>query len=288
MASRSNVFIGVGGSSLGWRLLAATRGLRLVVVVFTAGLFAHAAEVTPLLQAHAHNDYAHARPLFDALQRGFCNIEADIWLIDGRLLVAHDRRDARPTQTLEELYLDPLRERVRGTGGRVYQNGPTVTLLVDIKSEAAPAYAALHRVLERYAPMLTVFRGGGTKPGAVTVIVSGNRDRQQMAAQPVRYAALDGRGEHLEAAVPPTLVPWVSENWEKIFTWRGQGAMPPVEMALLRHWVDRAHQHGRKVRFWNTPDTPDAWAVLCAAGVDIIGADNLEALRGFLLARTQP
>jgi hypothetical protein len=28
-------------------------------------------EVTPRLQAHAHNDYLHERPLFDALDQGF-------------------------------------------------------------------------------------------------------------------------------------------------------------------------------------------------------------------------
>lgn len=40
----------------------------------------------PLIQAHSHNDYEHARPLFDALDLGFCNVEADIYLVDGKLL----------------------------------------------------------------------------------------------------------------------------------------------------------------------------------------------------------
>ena len=42
----------------------------------------------------------------------------------------------KPERTLEALYLDPLRERVRANGGRVFRGGPTITLLVDIKSEA--------------------------------------------------------------------------------------------------------------------------------------------------------
>ena len=41
---------------------------------------AHAAEPTPLLRAHAHNDYEHTRPLLDALECGFGSIEADIHL----------------------------------------------------------------------------------------------------------------------------------------------------------------------------------------------------------------
>ena len=37
--------------------------------------------------AHAHNDYLHKRPLLDALAQGFCSVEADIFLVDGALLV---------------------------------------------------------------------------------------------------------------------------------------------------------------------------------------------------------
>src|SRR5436305_12662245 len=92
--------------------------------------------VEPLPHAHAHNDYEHKRPLFDALECGFCSVEADIWLVDGKLLVAHDRNQVKPERTLQALYLDPLRERARRNGGRVYPNGPEVILLVDVKSDA--------------------------------------------------------------------------------------------------------------------------------------------------------
>src|SRR6516165_11995665 len=85
-----------------------------------------AERVVPLRRAHAHNDYEHKRPLFDALDRGFCSVEADVYLIDGKLLVAHDRKDVKPDRTLEALYLDPLRERAKANGGRVYPDGPTV------------------------------------------------------------------------------------------------------------------------------------------------------------------
>src|SRR6266568_639216 len=89
-----------------------------------------AAEPTPLIHAHAHNDYEHKRPLFDALDQGFCSVEADIYLVDGELLVAHDRAKVRPERTLQALYLDPLADRVRRNGGRVYRDGPPVVLLI--------------------------------------------------------------------------------------------------------------------------------------------------------------
>lgn len=260
----------------------------LVLLLSLLGPVLFATDAVPLLPAHAHNDYEHARPLAEALELGFCSVEADVYLVGGRLLVAHDLKDAKPGRTLEALYLDPLRERTRKNGGRVYRGGPSVILLVDVKSEAKATYAALHEVLKTYVEMLATYRDGRVEPGAVSVIVSGNRAVAEMAAQPLRYAAVDGRNADLEANPPSALVPLVSENWQKIFTWRWEDTMPEAEREALRRWVDRAHAQGRKVRFWNTPDRPAAWQVLRDAGVDVIGTDDLAGLQRFLLARSGP
>src|SRR5438552_6105912 len=91
-----------------------------------------AGPVVPLIHTHAHNDYEHKRPLFDALDHGFCSVEADIFLVEGQLLVAHNRSQTKPERTLQSLYLDPLRARVKKNAGRVYPAGPEVTLLIDI------------------------------------------------------------------------------------------------------------------------------------------------------------
>ena len=71
------------------------------------------APVVPLRQAHAHNDYAHSRPLLDALDHGFCSVEADVFLVKDKLLVGHTFLELKPNRTLESLYLDPLLERVK-------------------------------------------------------------------------------------------------------------------------------------------------------------------------------
>ena len=151
----------------------------------------------PLPQAHAHNDYEHARPLLDALDNGFCSVEADVHLVEGQLLVAHDRNQVSADRTLERLYLDPLRERAQKNGGRVYAGGPTVTLLIDIKSGADPTYTVLRGVLARYSDFLTSFDNGETTERAVTVVISGNRPRTLMAGETTRFAAVDGRIEDL-------------------------------------------------------------------------------------------
>ena len=102
-----------------------------------------AGEPAPLIRAHAHNDYEHKRPLFDALDQGLCSVEADIFLVDGQLLVGHTRRSLKPERTLASLYLVPLKERVAKNGGRVYRGGPEFTLLIDFKTKGEPTYAVL-------------------------------------------------------------------------------------------------------------------------------------------------
>lgn len=244
------------------------------------------AQPAPLLRAHAHNDYEHERPLLDALDHGFTSIEADIHLVKGTLLVAHDLEDVQPERTLEALYLAPLRERVRVQGGRVHANGPSVILLIDIKSEAEATYRVLRELLRQYADMLTVFTPEASDEGAVTAIISGNRPRALMEAEAIRYAAYDGRLDDLTAdtLAPPTFIPLISSNWAAITRWYGQGELPAEAQRRLEITVAQAHTQGRMLRFWATGDNPAVWQVLYDAGVDWLNADDLALLREFLLA----
>ena len=90
----------------------------LCLVLFLAGCQSEK-NLKILHSAHAHNDYEHGYPLFDALSDGFCSVEADVYLVDGRLLVAHDIEDVRQDRSLEELYLEPLKGRIGKNGRRV-------------------------------------------------------------------------------------------------------------------------------------------------------------------------
>jgi hypothetical protein len=261
--------------------------LQLFFLGLSAGLAGtEMAPAVPLQNAHAHNDYVHPRPLFDALDHGFCSVEADVFLTRGQLLVGHTAFDLKPERTLERLYLDPLRERIKANGGRVYANGPAIFLLVDVKTEANATYAALHQVLARYADILSVTRAGKFEPRAVTVVVSGNRAGEMMAAQEVRYAGLDGRMEDLNSKAPAHEMPWLSDRWSKLFRWQGEGPMPAQERRQLEELVRTAHEGGRLVRFWGTPEKVTVWKELRAAGVDLINTDKLAELQRFLLDQT--
>lgn len=254
-------------------------------LVGTKVLDALAGPVTPLKNAHAHNDYEHPRPLFDALDQGFCSVEADIYLVDGKLLVAHERKDVKPDRTLESLYLDLLRARAKANGGKVYKDGPAFHLLIDVKTGAEDTYAALDKVLTKYADLLTVVKGGKAEPKAVTVVLSGNRAKETIAKQAVRYVGIDGRPEYLDSDSPAHLVPWISASWITQFKWLGEGPFPADQKAKLKAFVEKAHARGRLLRFWATPEKEAFWKELRDCGVDLINTDKLPELRAFLLKK---
>ena len=241
------------------------------------------AQTRTLTRAHAHNDYAHPRPLFDALAARFGSIEADVFLVDGKLLVAHERKTLTPEKTLEALYLEPLRARIAANRGSVYGDGVGVTLLIDVKTEAAATYAVLHRVLAGYAEMVTRYDNGEVKPGAISVIISGNRARAAMEQATLRYAAMDGRLGDLDTPLSaPSLIPLVSDTWAKLSSWRGDGPLPEADREKIKTRVQQAHAQGRRLRLWAAPDTPAAWEILDACGVDLINTDRLKELAAYL------
>ncbi len=242
----------------------------------------------PLLNAHAHNDYAHDRPLFDALDHGFTSVEADIHLVDGDLFVAHDSDEIKPGRTLRSLYLEPLKKLIAQNSGRVYPNGPQFNLFIDIKTQSVPTYKVLSKMLSGYKNIITSFDLNGRSDKAIVVYVSGNRPRALMESEQIRYAGYDGRLADLNSDAPATLIPIISDRWPSHFSYKGSGPMQQQELQKLKTIVETAHQKGRIVRFWATPDSPsperqNLWRELLTCGVDLLNTDDLPGLQKFLL-----
>lgn len=239
---------------------------------------------TPLPRAHAHNDYEHARPLEDALSHGFGSVEADVYPINGELLVAHDLDKVEAGRTLEKLYLAPLKKRFQENRGQIIPGLTNLILLVDIKIKGDLACEILEKQLAAYKAMLTEFDGDKIHPNAVTIILSGDRPRDRLLRQSKRLLAMDGRLPDLELNPPRALIPLVSDSWAAHFKWRG-GPLPDEEAAKLRTLVAQAHAQGRIIRFWAVPDNAEAWKLLLEAGVDMINTDKLAELASFLKSR---
>lgn len=247
-----------------------------------------AGPVVPLPTAHSHNDYEQRRPLLEALDHGFASVEADIHLVDGQLLVAHDRDKARPERTLESLYLGPLRRRVMAQQGAVHPGLARFTLLIDIKAQPEETYAVLDPLLRRHRDVLTRFTPDRTFPGPITVILSGARPTALVAAQPERFCAIDGRPADLATQTSTNLVPMVSEAWNTLFGPIRSNPLPEATRSALRAHVQRAHAQGRVVRFWGAPDREWFWKELQAAQVDYLNTDRIADLAAFLRPGTPP
>jgi glycerophosphoryl diester phosphodiesterase len=221
------------------------------------------------------------------LDHGFTSVEADVFLVQGKLLVAHDITAVRPERTLAALYLDPLRQRIKNQDGWIYDKGRSLTLLVDIKSDAETTYAALHKLLTEYAEVLTTVDDGKLETKGVTVVISGNRPRATITAQKLRYAGIDGRHSDLNSNLPADLLPLISDNWRNHFQWTGAGPLAVGERDKLHEIVKQAHAKGRRVRFWATPESTAVWKELRTAGVDLINTDDLDGLQKFLTAESE-
>jgi hypothetical protein len=171
----------------------------------------------------------------------------------------------------------------------VFRGGPTFHLLVDVKSDATNTYQALRVALTPYQDVLTRFEAHRTTTNSLTVVISGNRARDLMMAEPRRWMAYDGRLSDLDGAFGPELIPWISDNWTTLFPERKSGAraagpLTAAERTTLRVLVSRAHAQGRWLRLWGAPDNAEGWKDFTEAGVDLINTDDLAGLSVFLRA----
>jgi hypothetical protein len=239
----------------------------------------------PLPNAFAHNDYSHKHPLFDALQNGYTNMEADIFLKGNRLVVAHINPYFKGHRQLESLYLRPLAEHITANNGQIYTGyGKPVTLMIDIKTDANSTYTALKPLLEKYKSILTHYEDGKVIPGLITVVLSGHKPYEMIKAENNRLAFID---EDLRKAARDTSSANVYEmascKYSSLLKWRGEGAISASERQKLCTYISMAHRCGEKVRLWASPDNKVVWNELLKCGVDLINTDKLVALKNFLI-----
>ncbi|WP_299463402.1 phosphatidylinositol-specific phospholipase C/glycerophosphodiester phosphodiesterase family protein [uncultured Gimesia sp.] len=258
----------------------------LVLVGYESIGLAQRENKTPQFRAHAHNDYSHNCPLLDALQNGFWSVEADIFLVEGELLVGHSRSELSSERTLRKLYLTPLKEYFQENPRKADEKSPPFTLLVDIKADGEDVYPVLRNQLREYEGLLCTFKDGKSIRGLVQVVISGDRPIEMIETDNPCYTGIDGRLGDLDSEKPSHLMPLISDRWTSHFQYRGKGKMPEAERARLREIVEQAHVSGRRVRFWATPESEELWQELVNAGVDHINTDELERLSAFLMRQT--
>jgi hypothetical protein len=223
---------------------------------------------------HSHNDYSNNTPFYKAYTNGYNSIEADIFLVDGELLVSHSDKYLFPERTLKGMYLDPVLYALRRDTIR------RLCLLIDIKADYAKVLPKLEKDLKPLQPYLM---SRDNLKGRLKILISGNRPQ---GADFNKYASIFWFDDDL--VYPHEPAQWarigqVSLSFEKWSKWKGVGTIPEADRKRLQKTVDSVHTNtGKLVRFWGAPDTPEAWETQINFGADIIGTDKIEQLAAYL------
>ncbi len=222
-----------------------------------------------LMKAHAHNDYEHARPFFEAFELGFGSIEADVFAINGELLVAHEIGHTSSNRTLKSLYLDPIEKNLLAN-----KQGNFHMFLIDLKTNADSTMPLLVKALRPLSKLI--------QEKNIKIVVSGNRPVPKDYVLFPNWITFDGRKDEAVPAFAQDRIYLVSESFMKFGFWDGKSVMKPEMKEKLQAFVSEVHKGGKKIRLWATPDTLIAYQTLLSLGVDYIGTDQLSALADFL------
>lgn len=236
-----------------------------------------AAAQSPVL-IHSHNDYAQRVPFYQAYAQQVSSIEADVFLHDGQLLVGHDVEDLRADMTFEALYVEPIVTLFARNGGRAFRDSDQMLqLMVELKSETDPTLRAVAALLGRWPEVFDP----EVNPAAVRVAVTGRVPAPEAFDRYPRFLGFDGAWDADYTPEQLERIALISTNFRDFSQWNGKGTIIPAEKERLEQVIDRAHEQGKPVRFWNAPEGTTVYYTFYDMGIDYINTDNPEVCAAF-------
>ena len=227
---------------------------------------------------HSHNDYEQAIPFWLAWQAGFGSIEADIWLQEGRVLIGHSREEIKAGRTLEEYYIKPLLSCLQKNNGHPYSDTTRrLQMLIDVKADSVAALAALITLLDKYPAL--------EQCPYIKWVISGNRPAPGLYTSYPPFIAFDGILGRSYTPEALSRIVMMSDDLRRLTRWNGLTELPEADRKSIESAIKDAHQQHRPVRFWDAPDTPNAWRQLMELHADYINTDHIGELAGYLNER---
>jgi len=217
--------------------------------------------------AHAHNDYVHALPFYTAYAAGFGSIEADVFLVDSQLYVAHNSKDIIRDRTLQSLYLEPLRNKIKNNHGHAYADQhKNLFLLIDLKTKAEPTLRAVVELLKKY-PQITDCK-------ELKIVITGNQpDSSRMTSYP-SWIWFDGNLNRNYSPAQLEKVALFSDNFKNYSNWNGENKPSDTDVQKIMEAVQKAHALHKPIRFWSGPDNENVWKQMMDWKVDYINTDK--------------
>jgi alkaline phosphatase len=222
---------------------------------------------------HSHNDYNQVSPFYGAFGLQCGSIEADVYLKNGALMVAHAPNEISAERTLNSLYIEPIVAHcIKSKKGRIYPKH-SLQLLIDLKTAATPTLDSLVAKLRVYPHIF------GNK-GSVRVVISGNMPKPDDFEKYPSWIYFDGRFNQTYTQQSLKKIALMSMSMTEIIKWDGERELTPEEKEKITERIEQAHKINKKIRFWATPDTPLVWKELVSLGVDWIGTDMPQKVIG--------
>ena len=239
----------------------------ILVILFLLFAAKGALKAQDAYKVHSHNDYKQQLPFWYAYSNGAASIEADIFLKDNTLYVAHSEDEIVPEHTFENLYLSRLNSLALSGELRKLQ------LLIDIKSEAYSTLDQVVEVLEGYQSL--------TKE-KVCFVISGNRPHPNDYNKYPDFIWFDHQNPDELNTIPLEKVALVSVSFKDFSVWNGYGRMTAQDLKSVKAAIEKAKNSNKPFRFWATPDTKTAWARMAELGVDFINTDKPALTKQYL------
>lgn len=221
---------------------------------------------------HSHNDYEQKQPFFAAYNLGFNSIEADLYIKDNDLYVAHDWDKIMSENTFKHLYLEPLLAKIKDNKGFPYPNKKPLQLLLDLKKDGKEILKLLNSQMSDYKKDLR----------HVTISISGDMPPPDEFQNYDEIFHFDGRQELIYSKKSFKRVSLVSASFMDFGKyWTGKTPLSDEVFQKINAFVEANHAKGKKVRIWATPNTTLGFETLKKLNVDFIGTDDLELLAKF-------
>jgi alkaline phosphatase len=249
--------------------------MKKIITLFCLQLFvfAQAQEYTSS-NIHSHNDYASALPFYGAYSNEAGVIEADVFLVNNELFVAHTSKEIAQHNTLKSMYLEPLSAKLKNLGSKAYPGNKPLILMIDIKSDADSTLKVIAQQLKTY-PDITVNKN-------IKVVISGNRPNPAQWKDYPEFIYFDGRLNENYTADQLARVEMISEDLHELTVWNGKGVLTQTDLEKIQSTIRKVHNQNKKIRFWATQDNVNTWMTLMNLKVDFIGTDNVAELTHFI------